>query len=148
MATAGAGSVVVGPVQIGPFRSLLERFRRSAGVPASVGVELAAELAPVFAALDAIEIEVARLRGRAEASAVARLQQVDEEVAHILAEARTLAARERDGELRSALRRADAEVEVIARQAVLDAEATRRRCDERLPGLVAEVIARVREAGT
>jgi hypothetical protein len=147
MAAARAGSVVVGPVQIGSFRSLLERFRRSAGVPAVVGAELSAELAPVFAALDGIELEVARLRERAQASAVARLQEADEEVAHILAEARVLAARERNGELRSALRRADAEAEVIGRQADLDTEATRRRGDERLPGLVAGVIARVREAG-
>jgi hypothetical protein len=143
-----ARPVVAGPVRIGPLRSLLERFRRSAGVPAAVGVELSAELAPVFAALDEIERDGAELRERAEAAAAARLQETEEEAGRILAEARRLAALRRDEELRAVLQQADADAEAIARRAQAKAEVVRRRGDERLPGLVAEVVARVGKAPT
>jgi hypothetical protein len=145
---AVARPLVAGPVRIGPLRSLLERFRRSAGVPAAVGGELAAELAPVFAALDEIELEAARVRTRAEAAAAARLQEADEEAAGILAEARRVAALEREGELRSLLGTVDAETEAIVRTAEAEADTVRRAGAERLPGLVTEVLARVREAAT
>ena len=126
---------------------MLERFRRSAGVPAAAGDELAAELLPVFAALDEIEHEVARLRDRSEASAAVRLHDAEEESERILAEAHRSAAQQRHAELRSALRRADAEAEAIEAQAKADAQATRRLGNDRLPGLVADVLERVLEAG-
>jgi hypothetical protein len=125
---------------------MLERFRRSAGVPAGVGDELAAELSPVFAALDEIEREVSRLRDRSEASAAVRLQEAENEVERILAEGHRSGAQQRHAELRSAVRRADAEAEEIAGQAEVEAQATRRLGRERLPRLVDEVLARVLEA--
>jgi hypothetical protein len=146
MSSAAARPVVVGPVQIGPLRSLLERFRRSAGMPAAVGADLGSELAPVFAALDDIEREVARLRARSEAAAAARLQEADEAAERILAEARQLAAKEREVELETVLQRTDAEAEAIVAQAAAAAEVTRKRGDERLPALVTEVLARVLQA--
>ena len=143
---AVARPVAVGPVGIGPLRSLLERFRRSAGVPAAVVGELSAELAPVFAVLDEVEREAAELRELAEEAAAGRLQEADELAERILAEGRRLAALRRDEELRSVLREADADAEAIVRRAQAKAEALRRRGDERLPGLVAEVVARVQES--
>ncbi len=138
--------MIASPVQIGPLRSLLERFRRSAGVPAAVGEELSVELVPVFAALDEISVEVSELRARSEASAAARLQEAEKQAGIIIAEARRLAAAERDDELRSTLRRADSDVARMGDQARVEAEAARRMGDERLPKLVAEVLARVFEA--
>jgi hypothetical protein len=147
MAAAGARSLVVGPVLIGPLRSLLERFRRNAGVPASVGGELSAELAPVFALLDEIEREVALLRARSEAGALARLHETDEEAAGILSEARRLSAEERVAELRFVLHGARTECDMIRREAEARAEAVRRAGAERLPELIAAVVGRVREDG-
>jgi hypothetical protein len=144
--SSAARPVVVGPVRIGPLRSLLERFRRSAGMPAAVGGELRSELAPVFAALDEIEREVARVRARSEAAATARLKEADEAAERILAEARQLAAKEREVELETVLQRTDAEAEAIVAQAAAAAEVTRKRGDERLPVLVTEVLARVLQA--
>jgi hypothetical protein len=143
MAVAGASPFV--PTR--PLRTLLERFRRSAGVPAGVGEELSAELAPVFAVLDQIESEVELMRARSEASASARLQETDEEVETVLAEGQRVAAEARNAELRSALRRTESEADVIARQAEAEAEDTRRLGDERAPALVEAVLDRVREAG-
>ena len=117
-------------------------------MPAKVGGEISAELVPVFAALDEIERDAVEFRERAEASAAARLQEVDGEVGRILAEGRRLAALVRDEELRSLLHDADADADAIARRAQATAEAVWRQGDERLPGLVVEVVARVREAAT
>jgi len=61
--------------------SFLERFRRSAGVPASVGGDISAELASVFLALDEIEREVGALREHSEAAAAERLYEAEEEEA-------------------------------------------------------------------
>jgi len=146
MTVAGSGPVVFGPTGIGPLRSMLERFRRSAGVPASVGGELAAELAPVFAALDEIEREVDDLREQSQAALANRLRETEEEVRRIVDEGRRLAAQERDDALRSAWREADAEACALAHAANAEADVIRRRGAERIPALVAEVLARVLEA--
>lgn len=146
MAAAGHRPVVLGPVHFGPVRSLLERFRRNAGVPASVGGEISGELAPVFAALDEVERELMRKRRETEESAARRLQKTEEEVAGILAEARQEAALAREDALRSGLLEADAEAAAIVRRATAEVETLRLRGAERLPGLVAEVLARAREA--
>ena len=52
-----------------PLASWLERFRRPAAVPEAAGESVAAELMPVFAALDEIEEAAARVRASAEAEA-------------------------------------------------------------------------------
>jgi vacuolar-type H+-ATPase subunit H len=131
------------PGGVGPVSSLLERFRRSAGVPAVVGEEVSAELAPVFAVLDEIEQEAGVLRDRSEADASLRLGRATAEAESILAAGRERAALERDDAFRSVLREADGESDAIISQADAEAEAIRRKGEARLPKLVSEILARV-----
>ncbi len=130
-----------GPV--GPIGGFLERFRGPGGVPAAVGEETVLELVPVFAALDAFELEAAEVREHVEKVAAHRLYKAEEAAQEILADARGLADAERSDALKAGLRAADAEASQIAARAEVDA----RRIDEvgraRLPGLVDEVMARV-----
>lgn len=139
------GSATLGPRHgpVGPIAGFLERFRRSAGVPAAVGGEAATELAPVFAVLDEIEQEVAALRERSEAAAARRLHDADEEAQQIVTEGREHAAAERDEALRAGLQAADVEADAILRRAGVDAAAIRKTGEERVPALVAEVLVRV-----
>lgn len=133
-----------GPV--GPIGGFLERFHGTGGVPAAVGEETVLELVPVFAALDAFELEAAEVREHAEKMAAHRLYKAEEGAKEILADARDLADSERGDALKAGLRAADVEASQIIAQAALDA----RRIDEtgraRLPGLVDGVVARVLEA--
>ncbi len=111
-----------------------------------MGEEPVLELVPVFAALDAIELEAAEMRRHAEAVAAHRLHTAEEGAKEIVAAALGLADSERGDALKAGLRAADAE----ASQIVARAEADARRIDEmgreRLPALVDEVVARVLEA--
>lgn len=75
--------------------SLLERFRRTAGVPEAVGEDPANELIPVFAALDEIEREADRLRQRARERAERTLSLADAEAEQIRARWRRRADAER-----------------------------------------------------
>jgi vacuolar-type H+-ATPase subunit H len=146
MAGAASRPVVLGPVGIGPLRSLLERFRRSAGVPASVGVHLTAELAPVFAILDDLERDAERLREQSRADADRRLQEAEVEARTVLDEGRQRALLERDETFSLTLHEADAELAAVTGQAAAEAESIRVRGSERTAALVGEVIARVLEA--
>jgi vacuolar-type H+-ATPase subunit H len=133
-----------GPV--GPLGGFLERFHGTGGVPAAVGEESVLELVPVFAALDAFELEAAEVREQVEKTATHRLHKAEEGAEEILAAARGLADSERGDALKAGLRAADVEASQIVARAEVDA----RRIDEtgraRLPGLVAGVVARVLEA--
>ena len=124
----------------------LERFRGTRGVPAAVGEEAASELAPVFEALDAFELEAAAAREQAERVAAHRRFEAEEGAKEILADAKSLADSERGDALKAGLRAAD----VRASQIVAEAEADALRIGEtgraRLPALVDEVVARVLEA--
>jgi vacuolar-type H+-ATPase subunit H len=142
------GSTVAGRGPIGPIGGFLERFRRTAGMPARVGDEAAVELAPVFAALDAFEQEAQELRDRSSRMAAQRLHEAQEEAAALAAEARGRADQERGDALKAGLRAADVEVAEILAAGEAEASAVRRRGEERLPQLVAEVVARVREAAS
>jgi vacuolar-type H+-ATPase subunit H len=113
-----------------------------------VGDDFAAELAPVFAALDRIEGEVAEIRRRAEVTAAQRLQETDEQVQSILAEAHERARFERDDALEAGGRAADAEVASILEQAERGVKHVENVGSERLPALVADVLRRVLEAGS
>jgi vacuolar-type H+-ATPase subunit H len=127
----------------GSIGGILERFHGTAGVPAAVGEETALELVPVFAALDAFELEAAEARGHGEAMAARRLHEAEEGAKEILAAARGLADSERGDALKAGLRAADAEASQIVARAEIEA----RRIDEsargRIPGLVDEIVARV-----
>ena len=131
---------------MGPVGSILERFHGTGGVPAAVGEETVLELVPVFAALDAFELEAAEMHDHAEAIAAHRLHEAEEGAKEVLAAAVSLADSERGDALKVGLRAAD----VQASQIVARAEADARRIDERgrgrLPGLVDKVMARVLEA--
>lgn len=130
----------------GPVGGILERFHGTAGVPAAVGEETVLELVPVFAALDAFELEAADARGHAEAMAAHRVHEAVEGAKEILAAARGLADSERGDALKAGLRAADADVSQIVARAEADARQIDGRGRERLPGLVDEVVARVLEA--
>ena len=129
----------------GPVGSILERFRGTAGVPAAVGEETTLELAPVFAALDAFELEAAAAREHAEAMVAHRLHEAEEGAREILAAARSQADSERGDALKAGLRAADVEASQIVARAEADARGIDERGRERLPGLVDEVVARVLE---
>lgn len=126
----------------------LERFRRSGGVPAAAADEFAAELAPVFAALDGIEEESAEIRRRTDVVAVRRTHEAEEQAQGILAQARDRANFERDDALKAGSRATDAEVVSILEQAELDVQQIRNVGEQRLPAFTASVLKRVLEAGS
>jgi vacuolar-type H+-ATPase subunit H len=137
---------VARPSPIGPGRSFLERFRRSAGVPAVVGDEASAELAPVFAALDELEREASLPRARSLQMAKRRLHDAREEAHAIVADARARADAERGEALKTGLRRADAASAEIVRRAEEEARRIELVGAERRPALVARILDRVLEA--
>lgn len=143
-----SGSTVAGQGPIGPIGGFLERFRRTTGMPARVGDEAEVELAPVFAILDAFEREAQELRDRSSRMAAQRLHEAEEEAAALAAEAHDRADQERGDALKAGLRAADVEIAEILARGEREARAVRRRGEERLPQLVAEVVARVREAAS
>jgi vacuolar-type H+-ATPase subunit H len=138
-------STVAGHGPIGPIGGFLERFRRTSGMPASVGDEAAVELAPVFAALEALEREAQALRDGSERMAAQRLHEAREEAAALGAEAHERADFERGDALKAGLRAADAETAEILAAGEAEASSIRSRGEERLLELVAEVVERVRE---
>lgn len=127
----------------GPLSGLLERFRRTGGVPAAVGGDLASELAPVFAALDEIESEAAAVRRDAGAQRADREARLEREIGKILADALTEAERTRDEAFDAAHRAAEAEAAAIIAEGDREAAAIREDGAARLPSLVDEVVARV-----
>lgn len=133
---------------LGPLSGFLERFRRSAGVPAIVGGDAASELAAVFAALDQLELEAEELRAHSSAAAARHEHELEEKVERIVLEARGRAGSERDEILRSRLGEADREATEMVAHAEAAAKRIRQTGEERLPDFVAEVLALVREAGS
>jgi vacuolar-type H+-ATPase subunit H len=115
-------------------------------MPPRVGDEAAVELAPVFAVLDAFEHEAHDLRERSERMAAQRLHAAHEEAEALVAEARDLADSVHGDALKAGLRAADVEAREILARAEADARDIARRGEERLPQLVADVVARVSEA--
>jgi hypothetical protein len=131
---------------IGPIGGFLERFRRTGGVPAAVGDEALIELAPVFAALDEIEREVATLRDRSREAAARHAREAEEEAEMLMAEARNRAEAEREDAYLAGLRAADAEAARIVEAATRAAHTIEREGRERLPRLVEAVLETVLEA--
>lgn len=148
MIKAAPGTFVAGHAPTGPIGGFLERFRRTGGVPAAVGGEATAELAVVFAALDEIEREVEELRERSQVAAARYVHEAEEEAEMILAEARARAESEREDAFLAGIRAADAEAARVVAAAEDAARRIRKTGEERLPGVVATVLARVLEAGS
>lgn len=117
-------------------------------MPAAVGDEAAVELAPVFEVLDEFEREAALARERSERMTARRLHEAREAVNEIITDARHRADSERDDALKGGLRAADVAAAEIVAEAEADAHAVDRRGALRLPGVVAEVVRRVKETGS
>jgi hypothetical protein len=127
-----------------PVNTILDRFRRAAAVPAAAGDELARELAPLFAALDAIVKDGVSLRAQAARAAERRLAAARAEAARIEAKAREEAEAERVRAEVAARRAAAVESEAALAGAEGDAGRIREAGAARIPPLVAEVVACVR----
>lgn len=132
-------------VLVRPVRSILDRFRRGAAVPADPGSVLAAELAPLFAALDDLEEKAERLRADAGVRAARRVAAARDEAEGRAARDRELAEAERDDVARE--RRHAGAREARELQAAAEAEARRiaEAARRRMPALVAEVVSCVKE---
>jgi vacuolar-type H+-ATPase subunit H len=124
-----------------PVASWLERFRRPAGVPAAATEELEAELMPVFAALDAIETDAGAIRAAAAAEASRRVDAAVVEAERLLVDWRRKAEVER-ANAQAARRGAIAsQARSIEAEAEQEAARIRARGRERIPELVADVVA-------
>ena len=123
----------------------LERFRRPAGVPAAATDELETELIPVFAALEDVEAEAARVRAEAEQEADRRVTTASAEAARRLADWRRRADVERVRAREQRRQELEAEAQAVETEARAEAERLLREGRERIPELVAAVVAAVRE---
>ena len=126
---------------IRPLSALLDRFRRGVAVPAAVGDDLAAELAPVFASLERFEMEAQEVRRASVERAEERLAEGRERAALVSAgwretaeAARTRAAQERQ-------RRSREEALAIEAESRAEADRIRDEAALRIPELVAEIVA-------
>ena len=122
------------------LRSVLDRFRRVAGVPAAARDDVAAELAPLFLALDGLETEAAGIERSATEAGAGRAHAVGEEVQQILRDAAGQAEAERADAIKAGRRVAEAEAAATVRAAEAEAERVRAEGRRRLPALVAEVL--------
>lgn len=126
---------------------LLERFRRTAGVPAVPVEDVEAELASVFAALEELEADAARVRDRGRAEAATRLTAARAERERITATWRPLAEAERARVAAAQRTAAEEEAHSIVAQAEVEADRVRERGRDRIPALVDSVVACVRRTG-
>jgi len=138
------------------FPSFLDRFRRllappgrpgeALGVPAS-GEDLRGELEPLFEQLDTLDAQSQQIERDAVGQAEERRAQAQAQATAILEQARIRAEQER---ARAALeQRAEVKRSIVKMHEASKREAERIRtvCEERVPELVAEVLACVRRAG-
>lgn len=128
------------------LRAILDRFRRAAGVPAPAGDQVPAELAPVFAVLDGIEVRGSAFRAEAASRIAAADAEAARQAERILADARARAETERLAAIASVRHAAAREAVALEREAEAEAERVRRTGRERMPALVAELL-RCVEAG-
>jgi hypothetical protein len=127
------------------LRSFLDRFRRVAGVPATARDDVAAELAPLFAALAGLEQEAQAIERSATEVAAARAHAATEEIELILRDAVGQAEAERADAIKAGRRAAEAAAAEIVRAAEAEAERVRAEGRRRLPGIAAEVLGCVTE---
>lgn len=125
---------------------LLERFRRTAGVPAAVADEPASELVPLLAVLDEIEAEAARLVGDARAAAERTLAAADAEAERVLERARARADAERARTQAERTRAAEEAARTVEAAAQVEADELRERGLARVPAAVERVLATVLES--
>lgn len=123
-----------------PLSALLDRFRRGVAVPAEVGDELAAELAPVFASLEQLEAEAADVRRAYAQKAEERLAEGRERAARISASVREKAEAERSRAAEKRWRRAHQEAAAIEAAGCAEAERIRGQAAARVPAFVGEIL--------
>jgi vacuolar-type H+-ATPase subunit E/Vma4 len=128
-------------------REFLERLRPSgtpgapsaAGVPVDRMAEVAAELEPVFAALDDAQAEAARIRAEGRQEASRRREQGLEEARSVLDEATRRSGAERADAAALVKARSESVVRDITAAAQRDADGIRATAEERLPDFGADI---------
>jgi hypothetical protein len=124
-----------------PVSSLLDRFRRGVAVPAAAGDDLAAELAPVFASLEAFEAEADAVRRASAQQAEEQLRAGLENVARVSEDWRARAEAERAQAAEGWRLRAHEEISALEERGRVEADRIRQRAARRTPELVAEIVA-------
>lgn len=124
-----------------PLSALLDRFRRGVAVPAAVGDDLAAELAPVFASLERFELEAREVRQASARQAEDRLAQGRDRAAEISATWREEAEAERARAAHERRRRSHDEALAVVAEGRAEAERIRQTASRRIPDFVAEIVA-------
>ncbi len=128
-----------------PVSVWLERFRRSAGVPAAASDDLEVELMSVFVALEEIEAEARRLREEAAREAQESLATAAAEAERVLAGWRRRAEAERARAEAERIQAVTSEARSIESEGEAAAHALRSRGLRRIPPLVERVLACVME---
>lgn len=138
------------------FSDLLNRFRRlgtppgppaaGLGVPARAGASLAAELLPVFAAVDLVEDEVRAIRESAEPEAQEVIAAARAQAARIRSDGARQAESERAAVMEACERDSHAELARIAANAEAEAERIAGTAAARRAELVARAVDHVRGA--
>ncbi|MGZ4334325.1 MAG: hypothetical protein ACXVRJ_08655 [Gaiellaceae bacterium] len=126
---------------LGPLGSLLERFRRTSGVPAAASEDTEAELLPVFAALAGVEAEAGALIAAARREAEQRSAAAERAAARIIDDAERHGALERLRTENDARARAADEAGAVAAAARAVAEAELVRGRARIAAVAREVVA-------
>lgn len=134
----------------------LRRFRRMVSppgrpgptaVPADRETELATELAPLFASIDDIDAEAARIGEDADVEVEEIEGESRERSQEILSRGREQAAVARADAIAGQRREANEDIRHLSEDAQQEAERIRRVGSSRIPGLVEEILARIeREA--
>jgi vacuolar-type H+-ATPase subunit H len=131
-----------------PLSALLDRFRRGVAVPAAVADDLSAELAPVFASLEQLELEAQEIRRLSIERAEDRVEEARERAGEIYASWREEAKAASDRAAEKMRRRTREEVLAIEAEARLEADRIRTVAAARIPGVVAEIVDCVEEGST
>lgn len=125
------------------LRDFLERFRpagtpgaSATGIPADRMAERAAELEPALARLTDVQQQVARIRAAAQEAAEVLRQNAVREAEHLLAVAREQAPEVRRQAAEPLLREARQEADALRAAGDRTASAIRERAGERMPHLV------------
>jgi hypothetical protein len=124
-----------------PLSSILDRFRRGVAVPAAARDDLAAELAPVFASLEAFEAEADAVKRASARQVEERLATGREQVACVSEGWRERAEAERTRAAEERRRRAREETSTLEERGRVEADRMRERAARRVPELVAEIVA-------
>lgn len=131
-----------------PLSALLDRFRRGVAVPAAVADDLSAELAPVFASLEQLELEAQEIQRLSIERAQDRVEEARERAGEIYASWREEAKAASDAAAEKMRRRTREEVLAIEAEARLEADRIRTAASARIPGVVAEIVDCVEEGST